>query len=88
MPNRDAGRSGIFDWYENPVSQNPLVLSDDEPVEKDFQEATPVTKAPVVEETLEPPKNEPVERDIQEETPDTKAPVVEKAIEPHKKETV
>ena len=47
VPNREAGRSGIFDWYENPVSQNPLVLSDDEPVEKDFQEATPVTKAPV-----------------------------------------
>ena len=88
VPNRDAGRSGIFDWYENPVSQNPLVLSDDEPVEKDFQEATPVTKAPVVEETLEPPKNEPLEKDLQETTPVTKAPVLEKALEPPKKETV
>ena len=88
VPNRDAGRSGIFDWYENPVSQNPLVLSDDEPVEKDFQEATPVTKAPVVEKTLEPPKNEPLEKDLQETTPVTKAPVLEKALEPPKKETV
>ena len=88
VPNRDAGRSGIFDWYENPVSQNPLVLSDDEPVEKDFQEATPVTKAPVVEKTLEPPKKETVEKDLQETTPVTKAPVLEKALEPPKKETV
>ena len=88
VPNRDAGRSGIFDWYENPVSQNPLVLSDDEPVEKDFQEATPVTKAPVVEKTLDPPKNEPLEKDLQETTPVTKAPVLEKALEPPKKETV
>ena len=88
VPNRDAGRSGIFDWYENPVSQNPLVLSDDEPVEKDFQEATPVTKAPVVEETLEPPKNEPLEKNLQKTTPVTKAPVLEKALEPPKKETV
>ena len=88
VPNRDAGRSGIFDWYENPVSQNPLVLSDDEPVEKDFQEAAPVTKAPVVEETLDPPKNEPLEKDLQETTPVTKAPVLEKALEPPKKETV
>ena len=70
VPNRDAGRSGIFDWYENPVSQNPLVLSDDEPVEKDFQEATPVTKAPVLEKALEPPKKETVERDLQEATPE------------------
>ena len=88
VPNRDAGRSGIFDWYENPVSQNPLVLSDDEPVEKDFQEATPVTKAPVVEKALEPLKNEPLEKDLQETTPVTKAPVLEKALEPPKKETV
>ena len=88
VPNRDAGRSGIFDWYENPVSQNPLVLSDDEPVEKDFQEATPVTKAPVLEKALEPPKNEPLEKDLQETTPVTKAPVLEKALEPPKKETV
>ena len=88
VPNRDAGRSGIFDWYENPVSQNPLVLSDDEPVEKDFQEATPVTKAPVVEKALEPIKNEPLEKDLQETTPVTKAPVLEKALEPPKKETV
>ena len=88
VPNRDAGRSGIFDWYENPVSQNPLVLSDDEPVEKDFQEATPVTKAPVVEKALEPLKNEPLEKALQEPTPVTKAPVLEKALEPPKKETV
>ena len=88
VPNRDAGRSGIFDWYENPVSEKPLVLSDDEPVEKDFQEATPVTKAPVVEKTLEPTKNEPLEKDLQETTPVTKAPVLEKALEPPKKETV
>ena len=88
VPNRDAGRSGIFDWYENPVSEKFLVEPDDEPVERDIQEATPVTKAPVVEETLEPPKNEPVERDIQEATSVTKAPVVEKALEPPKKETV
>ena len=88
VPNRDAGRSGIFDWYENPVSQNPLVLSDDEPVEKDFQEATPVTKAPVVEKALEPLKNEPLEKDLQETTPVTKGPVLEKALEPPKKETV
>ena len=88
VPNRDAGRSGIFDWYENPVSQNPLVLSDDEPVEKDFQEATPVTKAPVLEKALEPPKNEPLEKDLQKTTPVTKAPVLEKALEPPKKETV
>jgi len=88
VPNRDAGRSGIFDWYENPVSEKPLVLSDDEPVEKDFQEATPVTKAPVVEETSEPPETsgppekEPVEEDIQEATPVTKAPVVEETSDP------
>ena len=88
VPNRDAGRSGIFDWYENPVSQNPLVLSDDEPVEKDFQEAAPVTKAPVVEKALEPLKNEPLEKDLQETTPVTKGPVLEKALEPPKKETV
>lgn len=88
VPNRDAGRSGIFDWYENPVSEKPLVLSDDEPVEKDFQEATPVTKAPVVEKALEPLKNEPLEKDLQETTPVTKAPVLEKALEPPKKETV
>ncbi len=75
VPNRDAGRSGIFDWYENPVSEKPLVLSDDEPVEKDFQEATPVTKAPVVEETSDPPETsgppekEPVKEDFQEATP-------------------
>ena len=70
VPNRDAGRSGIFDWYENPVSQNPSVLSDEKPIEKDFQEATPVTKAPVLEKALEPPKKETVERDLQEATPE------------------
>ncbi|MEC7810167.1 MAG: hypothetical protein VYB07_03160 [Actinomycetota bacterium] len=88
VPNRDAGRSGIFDWYENPVSEKPMVPPEEEPVEKDVQEATPVTKAPVVEETSEPPEGEPVEKDAQEATPVTKAPVIEETSEPPEGEPV
>ena len=39
VPNRDAGRTGIYDWYQNPVSEKPVEASEEK-------------KVPLVEETV------------------------------------
>ena len=44
VPNREAGRTGIFDWYQNPVPEKPR--------ETPGTIETPEREAPVVEEVL------------------------------------
>ena len=75
VPNRNAGRTGIYDWYQNPVSEKPLDISEEE-------------KVPVVEESVvEKQDPEMVETlDISEEE---KVPVVEESVvEKHDPEMV
>ena len=65
VPNRDAGRTGIYDWYQNPVSEKPVQASEEEvPV---VEEVVVENPDPEVAETLDT---------SEEET----APVVEKAM--------
>ena len=62
VPNREAGRTGIFDWYQNPVPEKPIETS--ETLETPERE-TPVVEEVIVEkpapttvETLETPEEE------------------------------
>ena len=40
VPNREAGRTGISDWYQNPVPENPLETSEEETVAPIAEEST------------------------------------------------
>ena len=60
VPNREAGRTGISDWYQNPVPENPLETTEEETV-------APITEEPALEkpdttvvETLETSEEETV----------------------------
>ena len=86
VPNRDAGRTGIYDWYQNPVSEKPVEASEEKKVP--LVEETVVEKQdPEMAETLDTSEEETVvEKQDPEmaETLDTSeeetAPVVEKAM--------
>ena len=88
VPNREAGRTGISDWYQNPVPENPLETPEEKTV-------APIAEEPAVEkpdttvvETLEISEEEtvaPIAEEPAVEKPDTK--VVE-TLEISEEETV
>ena len=62
VPNREAGRTGIFDWYQNPVPEKPIETSE---TLETLERETPVVEEVIVEkpdsitlETLETPEEE------------------------------
>ena len=58
VPNRDAGRTGIYDWYQNPVSEKPVEASEEEtPV---VEEAIVEKQDPEMTETLDTSEEEKV----------------------------
>ena len=58
VPNRDAGRTGIYDWYQNPVSEKPVEASEEEvPV---VEEVVVENPDPEVAETLDTSEEEKV----------------------------
>ena len=65
VPNRDAGRTGIYDWYQNPVSEKPVEASEEE---------TPVVEEAIVE------KQDPEMAETLDTSEEETAPVVEKAM--------
>jgi hypothetical protein len=88
VPNREAGRTGIFDWYQNPVEEKPPETLLEETVTTTIQESIPETTAPVIEKTTETLVEETVTTTIQESIPETTAPVIEKTTETLVEETV
>ena len=66
VPNRDAGRTGIYDWYQNPVSEKPVEASEEK-------------KVPLVEETVVE-KQDPEMAETLDTSEEETAPVVEKAM--------
>ncbi len=53
VPNRDAGRTGIFDWYQNPVEEKPPETTVEETVATTIQEAIPQTTFHATETPVE-----------------------------------
>ena len=72
VPNREAGRTGIFDWYQNPVEENPEETLTGETVTTVVQESIPETTVPAAEKTPETPAEETAAIDREGKTPTTK----------------
>jgi len=72
VPNREAGRTGIFDWYQNPVEENPEETLTGETVTTVVQESIPETTVPATEKTPETPAEETAAIDREGKTPTTK----------------
>ena len=71
VPNREAGRTGIFDWYQNPVEGNPAETLTEETVTTVVQESIPETTVLSTEKTPETPTEETAAIDKEEKTPAT-----------------
>jgi len=67
VPNREAGRTGIFDWYQNPVEEKPPETPVEETVTTTIQEAIPQTTF----HATETPVKETVASDKKGEMPET-----------------
>ena len=59
VPNRDAGRTGIYDWYQNPVSEKPVEASEEKKVPL-VEEIVVENPDPEVAETLDTSEEEKV----------------------------
>ena len=71
VPNREAGRTGIFDWYQNPVEENPAETLTEETVTTVVQESIPETTVLSTEKTPETSAEETAAIDREEKTPAT-----------------
>ena len=71
VPNREAGRTGIFDWYQNPVEGNPAEALTEETVTTVVQESIPETTVLSTEKTPETSAEETAAIDREEKTPAT-----------------
>jgi len=88
VPNRDAGRTGIFDWYQNPVEGNPLETLVEETVTTTVQDSIPENTFPAIEKNPETLVEETVTTTIQESIPETTVPVIDKPTETTIEKTV
>ena len=61
VPNRDAGRTGIFDWYQNPVEENTSEALTEKTATTVVQESIPETTVLSKEKPQKPPEGETVE---------------------------
>ena len=61
VPNRDAGRTGIFDWYQNPVEENTSEALTEKTATTVVQESIPETTVLSKEKPQKPPEEETVE---------------------------
>ena len=61
VPNRDAGRTGIFDWYQNPVEENTSEALTEKTATTVIQEAMTETTVLSKEKPQKPPEEETVE---------------------------
>ena len=61
VPNRDAGRTGIFDWYQNPVEENNSEALTEKTATTVVQESMPETTVLSKEKSQKPPEEETVE---------------------------
>ena len=61
VPNRDAGRTGIFDWYQNPVEENTSEALTEKTATTVVQESMPGTTVLSIEKSQKPPEGETVE---------------------------
>ena len=61
VPNRDAGRTGIFDWYQNPVEENNSEALTKKTATTGVQESMPETTVLSKEKPQKPPEEETVE---------------------------
>ena len=61
VPNRDAGRTGIFDWYQNPVEENTSEALTEKTATTVVQESMPETTVLSKEKPQKPPEEETVE---------------------------
>ena len=61
VPNRDAGRTGIFDWYQNPVEENTSEALTEKTATTVVQESMPGTTVLSKEKSQKPPEGETVE---------------------------
>ena len=61
VPNRDAGRTGIFDWYQNPVEENTSEALTEKTATTVVQESIPETTVLSKEKSQKPPEGETVE---------------------------
>ena len=61
VPNRDAGRTGIFDWYQNPVEENTSEALTEKTATTVVQESMPETTVLSKEKSQKPPEGETVE---------------------------
>ena len=61
VPNRDAGRTGIFDWYQNPVEENTSEALTEKTATTVIQESIPETTVLSKEKPQKPPEEETVE---------------------------
>ena len=71
VPNREAGRTGIFDWYQNPVEENPAETLTEETVTTVVQESIPETTVLSTEKTPETLAEETAAIDREGKTPTT-----------------
>ena len=61
VPNRDAGRTGIFDWYQNPVEENTSEALTEKTATTVVQESMPETTVLSKEKPQKPHEGETVE---------------------------
>ena len=74
VPNREAGRTGISDWYQNPVPENPLEIADQKTVAPIAEESADEKPDTTLVETLETSEEEtvaPIAEESTVEKPDT-----------------
>jgi len=83
VPNREVGRTGIFDWYQNPVEENPAETLTEETVTTTVQESIPETTLLATEK----PPEETVTTTVQESMPETTVLSTEKTPETPVEET-
>ena len=84
VPNRDAGRTGIFDWYQNPVEENTSEALTEKTATTVVQESIPETTVPAIEKSSEKTAT----TVVQESMPETTVLSKEKSQKPPEGETV
>ena len=70
VPNREAGRTGISDWYQNPVPENPLEIADQKTVAPIAEESADEKPDTTLVETLETSEEEIVASVIEKAKPE------------------
>ena len=83
VPNREAGRTGIFDWYQNPVEENSAETLTEETVTTTVQESIPETTLLATEK----PTEKTVTTTVQESIPEITVLSTEKPTETPVEET-